>query len=60
MRLHPQLGAQILTPIHFLGPAAEIVRAHHERWDGLGYPRGLRQPLHPGPPVGVHELLVPP
>jgi putative nucleotidyltransferase with HDIG domain len=42
LRQHPELGAQILAPIHFLQPAAAIVRAHHERWDGLGYPAGLR------------------
>jgi hypothetical protein len=42
LRLHPQIGAQILAPIRFLGPAAETVGAHHERWDGLGYPEGLR------------------
>jgi putative nucleotidyltransferase with HDIG domain len=42
VRLHPHLGAQILAPIHFLGPAAEMVQAHHERWDGLGYPVGRR------------------
>ncbi len=43
VRLHAQIGAGILAPIRFLGPAAEMVKAHHERWDGLGYPRGLRQ-----------------
>jgi len=43
LRLHPEIGAAILSPIHFLGPAAQIVRAHHERWDGLGYPDSLRQ-----------------
>jgi HD-GYP domain-containing protein (c-di-GMP phosphodiesterase class II) len=43
LRLHPEIGAGILSPIHFLAPAARIVRAHHERWDGLGYPEGLRQ-----------------
>ncbi len=43
VRLHPHIGAQILAPVHFLGPAAEMVRAHHERWDGLGYPVGRRE-----------------
>ena len=43
VRLHPQIGAQILAPIHFLAPAARMVQAHHERWDGLGYPDGLSQ-----------------
>jgi len=42
VRMHPVIGAQILAPIRFLRPAAEIVRAHHERWDGLGYPARLR------------------
>jgi len=42
VRLHPELGLQILTPVQFLRPAAEMVRAHHERWDGLGYPGRLQ------------------
>lgn len=42
VRRHPVIGAEILDPIQFLRPAAEIVRAHHERWDGLGYPARLR------------------
>jgi HD-GYP domain-containing protein (c-di-GMP phosphodiesterase class II) len=43
LRLHPQIGAVILQPVHFLRPAAQMVHSHHERWDGLGYPQGLRQ-----------------
>jgi HD-GYP domain-containing protein (c-di-GMP phosphodiesterase class II) len=43
LRLHPQIGAGILQPVHFLRPAAQMVQCHHERWDGLGYPEGLRQ-----------------
>ena len=42
MRKHPEIGARILSGIQFLEPAAEIVLAHQERWDGLGYPRGLK------------------
>ena len=42
MRTHPLLGAQILSPVKFLHPALPIVEAHHEKWDGSGYPRGLR------------------
>ncbi|MFQ6019270.1 MAG: HD-GYP domain-containing protein [Dehalococcoidia bacterium] len=42
MRKHPELGYQILKEIEFLKDAAEIVYAHHERFDGNGYPRGLR------------------
>ena len=41
MRRHSELGYEILKGIDFLRDAAEIVWAHHERFDGLGYPRGL-------------------
>jgi HD-GYP domain-containing protein (c-di-GMP phosphodiesterase class II) len=41
MRAHPAIGAQIVEPIRFLRGAVEIVRTHHERWDGAGYPAGL-------------------
>ncbi len=41
MRRHSELGYQILNGIEFLKNAAEIVYAHHERYDGAGYPRGL-------------------
>lgn len=41
MKKHPEIGARILSGIQFLEPAAEIVLAHQERWDGEGYPRGL-------------------
>ena len=42
MRLHPLLGRQILQGIEFLEGAARVVAEHHERWDGTGYPQGLR------------------
>jgi cyclic di-GMP phosphodiesterase len=42
MRSHPNQGARIVEPIPFMGEAVDIVRAHHERFDGGGYPRGLR------------------
>ena len=42
MRTHPLVGAQIVAPITFLGDAVELVRHHHERFDGHGYPDGLR------------------
>jgi len=42
MRSHPNQGARIVEPIPFMGEAVEIVRSHHERFDGTGYPRGLR------------------
>ncbi len=41
MRRHSELGYEILKGIDFLGDAAEIVYAHHERYDGTGYPDGL-------------------
>lgn len=42
MKRHPDHGAEILGEREFLGRAAEIVRAHHERYDGTGYPNGLK------------------
>ncbi|HEY6098741.1 MAG TPA: HD-GYP domain-containing protein, partial [Anaeromyxobacter sp.] len=41
MRKHPQIGFDILKSISFLGPSAEVVLCHQERYDGRGYPRGL-------------------
>jgi ribonuclease P protein subunit RPR2 len=41
MRRHPVIGWEILSQIPFLAGAAKIVRAHHERWDGTGYPDAL-------------------
>ncbi len=42
MRRHPELGYRMLRHIRFLEPALDIVLCHQERWDGSGYPRGLR------------------
>lgn len=42
IKAHPENGAAILSPIAFPWPVAEIIRQHHERMDGSGYPRGLR------------------
>jgi putative nucleotidyltransferase with HDIG domain len=41
IRRHPDIGAELLRDIGVYGPVAGIVRAHHERMDGRGYPRGL-------------------
>jgi len=41
MRQHPVIGAEILRPIRNMEDVAGIVRHHHERWDGAGYPDGL-------------------
>ena len=42
MRRHPEYAYQLLYPIAYLRPAIEIPYCHHERWDGKGYPRGLK------------------
>jgi putative nucleotidyltransferase with HDIG domain len=41
MRTHPRAGSEILRSVDFLIPASDIVLAHHERYDGAGYPAGL-------------------
>jgi ribonuclease P protein subunit RPR2 len=41
MARHPVIGAEIVGEIEFLAEAARVVRSHHERWDGSGYPDGL-------------------
>jgi HD-GYP domain-containing protein (c-di-GMP phosphodiesterase class II) len=41
MRRHAELGAEMVTKVPGLEPVAPLVRAHHERWDGEGYPDGL-------------------
>jgi diguanylate cyclase (GGDEF)-like protein/putative nucleotidyltransferase with HDIG domain len=41
MKVHPLVGAEILDRVAFPYPVAPIVRSHHERWDGSGYPEGL-------------------
>ena len=41
MKIHPVVGAEILERVEFPYPVAPIVRAHHEKWDGTGYPEGL-------------------
>lgn len=42
MRRHPEIGVRMLQGIDFLAPALDVVMYHHERWDGRGYPSGLR------------------
>ncbi len=42
MAKHPVIGAEIVRGIEFLQEPAKVVRSHHERWDGTGYPDGLR------------------
>src|SRR5438309_8724830 len=42
MKIHPVVGAEILERVQFPYPVVPIVRSHHEKWDGSGYPYGLR------------------
>jgi HD-GYP domain-containing protein (c-di-GMP phosphodiesterase class II) len=42
MRRHPIFAYEMIYPITYLRPAVDIPYSHHERWNGLGYPRGLR------------------
>lgn len=42
MRVHPDIGARIVEGIPFLKDTVSVIRYHHERWDGSGYPVGLR------------------
>ncbi|MBV9339478.1 MAG: diguanylate cyclase, partial [Acidobacteria bacterium] len=55
MKIHPVIGAEILERVAFPYPVAPIVRAHHERWDGSGYPEGLAGEAIP---VGARVLAV--
>jgi diguanylate cyclase (GGDEF)-like protein/putative nucleotidyltransferase with HDIG domain len=42
IRVHPQVGAEIISAVPFPYPVAPLILSHHERWDGKGYPQGLR------------------
>ena len=42
MKIHPIVGAEILDRVQFPYPVVPIVRSHHEKWDGSGYPDGLK------------------
>jgi HD-GYP domain-containing protein (c-di-GMP phosphodiesterase class II) len=47
MRKHPAYAFELLWPIPYLRPALDIPYCHHERWDGSGYPRGLKGEMIP-------------
>src|SRR5690348_10581887 len=55
MHKHPAAGADLLGPCDAPAEVLEIVRSHHERWDGAGYPDGLRGPEIP---LGARILAV--
>lgn len=42
MKIHPTVGGDILKRVNFPYPVEDIVRYHHEKWDGTGYPKGLK------------------
>lgn len=55
MQNHPRLGAVLLEPFSFLREATVMIAHHHERWDGSGYPYGLRGALIP---LGARILAI--
>jgi diguanylate cyclase (GGDEF)-like protein/putative nucleotidyltransferase with HDIG domain len=55
MKIHPVVGAEILERVQFPYPVVPIVRSHHEKWDGSGYPDGLKGEEIP---VGARILAV--
>jgi len=55
MKRHPEIGYQLLKEVSFLSEVAEVVRAHHERYDGQGYPHRLRGESIP---IGARILSV--
>ncbi len=55
MKIHPVVGAEILERVQFPYPVADIVRSHHEKWDGTGYPDGLAGEAIP---IGARILSV--
>jgi diguanylate cyclase (GGDEF)-like protein len=55
IKKHPQIAADILRPIHFLRSVIPYILYHHERWDGRGYPSGLKGELIP---VGARIIAI--
>ena len=55
MQIHAQVGAEIVAAVAFPCPVAPLIRSHHERWDGTGYPEGLRGE---DIPIGARILAV--
>jgi HD-GYP domain-containing protein (c-di-GMP phosphodiesterase class II) len=62
MQSHPQIAYELLSLVNYLAPALDIPHYHHERWDGSGYPDGLREEQIPFPArlfavVDVYDAL---
>ena len=55
IRIHPQVGAEIIAAVPFPYPVAPLILSHHERWDGKGYPQGL---AGEDIPVGARILTI--
>jgi diguanylate cyclase (GGDEF)-like protein/putative nucleotidyltransferase with HDIG domain len=55
IRIHPEVGAEIIAAVPFPYPVAPIILSHHERWDGKGYPKGLSGE---GIPIGARILTI--
>jgi len=55
IRIHPEVGAEIIAAVPFPYPVAPIILSHHERWDGKGYPQGLKGEAIP---VGARILTI--
>jgi diguanylate cyclase (GGDEF)-like protein/putative nucleotidyltransferase with HDIG domain len=55
LRIHPQVGAEIVRDVPFPSPVAPLILWHHERWDGTGYPSGLKQESIP---LGARILAI--
>jgi putative two-component system response regulator len=55
LRRHPEIGERICRPLGLSHSFAPVVRHHHERWDGGGYPDGLR---HRAIPVGARIVAI--
>jgi diguanylate cyclase (GGDEF)-like protein/putative nucleotidyltransferase with HDIG domain len=55
IKIHPVVGAQILERVNFPYPVARIVKSHHEKWNGGGYPQGLKGEAIP---IGARILAV--
>jgi diguanylate cyclase (GGDEF)-like protein/putative nucleotidyltransferase with HDIG domain len=55
IRIHPQVGAEIIAAVPFPYPVAPLILSHHERWDGKGYPQGLSAEAIP---IGARILTI--
>src|SRR5205809_748645 len=58
MKIHPVVGAEILERVRFPYPVVLIVRAHHEKWDGPGFPFGLKGERGEAPAAGFEDIAV--